>query len=104
MKGPLHMYLLPQRMEPKLFAGTSAVFFACVNWLKLFPYAALGQFDATNLMTSLVLAPLAPISILAGVKLVEIVRADLFYRLAYLFIFIVSLKLIWDGLTAIVWS
>jgi uncharacterized membrane protein YfcA len=98
---PLQMYLLPQRLDPKLFAGTSAVFFAAVNWIKVVPYAALGQFDATNLMTSLVLAPLAPISIFAGVKLVEIVRADTFYRLAYLFVFVVSLKLIWDGVRAI---
>ncbi len=98
---PLQMYLLPQRLEPKLFAGTSAVFFACVNWIKLVPYAALGQFDATNLMTSLVLAPLAPVSIYAGVKLVEIVKAELFYRLTYIFVFVVSLKLIWDGARAI---
>ncbi len=98
---PLQMYLLPQRLEPKLFAGTSAVFFAAVNWIKLVPYAALGQFDTTNLMTSLVLAPLAPVSIYAGVKLVEIVKADLFYRLTYIFVFVVSLKLIWDGLRAI---
>ena len=98
---PLQMHLLPQRMSPKLFAGTSAVFFACVNALKLLPYNALGQFNSVNLMTSLVLAPLAPISILVGVKLVETVRADIFYRLAYAFVFVVSLKLIWDGGRAI---
>lgn len=98
---PLQMYLLPQRMTPKLFAGTSAIFFACVNAIKLVPYAALGQFDTTNLMTSLVLAPLAPISIYVGVKLVEIVRVDLFYRLAHIFIFVVAWKLIWDGASAI---
>ena len=30
---PLQMYLLPQRLPPPLFAGTSVVFFAVVNWL-----------------------------------------------------------------------
>ncbi|MCG8560257.1 MAG: sulfite exporter TauE/SafE family protein [Hyphomicrobiales bacterium] len=99
---PLQMYLLPQRLPPLLFAGTSVIFFAAVNWLKVIPYAALGQFNASNLATSLVLAPLAPISIFAGVWLVRVIKPDLFYRLAYLLVFVVSLKLIWDGVFGIV--
>lgn len=96
---PLQMYLLPQRLPPLLFAGTSVVFFTAVNWLKVIPYAALGQFSASNLATSLVLAPLAPLSIYTGVWLVRVIKPDMFYRLAYLLIFVVSLKLIWDGLS-----
>ncbi len=95
--APLHMYLLPQRLEPRLFVGTGVIFFTAVNWIKVIPYAALGQLDTTNLMTSLVLAPLAPLAIFSGAWLVKVVKGDTFYRLAYIGIFVISLKLIWDG-------
>ncbi|MDH3581084.1 MAG: sulfite exporter TauE/SafE family protein [Hyphomicrobiales bacterium] len=94
---PLHMYLLPQRLEPRVFVGTGVIFFAVINWIKVIPYAALGQLDTTNLTTSAVLAPLAPLSIFAGAYLVKVLKAETFYRIAYLAIFIVALKLIWDG-------
>lgn len=98
---PLQMYLLPQKLEPRLFVGTSVIFFTCVNWIKVIPYAALGQLDATNLTTSLVLSPLAPVSIFTGAWLVKKLDMEMFYRLAYLAIFAVSLKLIWDGARAV---
>lgn len=98
---PLQMYLLPQRLEPRLFVGTSVIFFTCVNWIKVIPYAALGQLAFGNLMTSAVLAPLAPLSIFTGAWLVKKLKMDVFYRLAYLAIFAVALKLIWDGASAV---
>jgi uncharacterized membrane protein YfcA len=101
---PLHMYLLPQKLEPRLFAGTSVIFFTIVNWIKVIPYAALGQLGTENLATSTVLAPLAPIAIFTGAWLVKTVKADTFYRLAYIGIFVISLKLIWDGGSAILLS
>lgn len=98
---PLHMYLLPQKLEPRVFVGTSVIYFAIVNWIKVIPYAALGQLGSINLMTSLVLAPIAPVAIFTGAWLVKVVRAATFYRLTYFFIFVVSLKLIWDGASAV---
>jgi uncharacterized protein len=98
---PVQMYLLPQRLEPRLFVGTCVIFFACVNWIKVIPYAALGQFSAANLLTSLILSPLAPLSIFAGAWLVKKLKMDTFYRIAYFAIFAVALKLIWDGASAI---
>lgn len=94
---PVQMYLLPQKLEPRLYVGTNVIFFACVNWLKVLPYVALGQLGFDNLATSAVLAPLAPVSILTGVWLVKILNAETFYRLVYAMIFVISLKLIWDG-------
>lgn len=94
---PMQMYLLPQRLEPRLFAGTSVIFFTVVNWVKVIPYAALGQLGLDNLTTSLVLAPIAPLAIMAGAKLTRIVQPQTYYGLAYIAILIVSLKLIWDG-------
>ena len=66
---PLSVYLLPQRLDKTVFVGTTVVFFALVNYVKLIPYGLLGQFDVTNLATSAVLAPLAPVGVLLGVAL-----------------------------------
>ena len=94
---PVQLYLLPQRMDRKIFIGTQVLFFFAVNWIKVIPYALLGQLSPTNLETSLVLAPLAPLSILAAVKLVDVLNNDTFYRITYLILFLISLKLMWDG-------
>ena len=66
--------------------------------MKLIPYFALGQFDATNLAMSAVLMPFAPLAILTGAWIVRRVKPHLFYPFMYTMILIVSLKLIWDGL------
>lgn len=95
---PAHMYLLPQRLDKTVFVATSVVFFAAVNLLKLIPYWWIGQLAISNLKTSLVLAPLAPVGMLAGIWLHKRVDQQLFYRLAYVFVALTATKLIFDGL------
>lgn len=94
---PLSFYLLPQRMDKTLFVGTTIVFFAIVNYVKLVPYAWLGQFSAENLSTSLVLAPLAPIGTALGIWLHNRIDPTPFYRVCYVFVFVVGVKLITDA-------
>ncbi len=94
---PIQMYMLPQRLEKFLMAGTMIILFAVMNAAKLVPYFMLGQFDRTNLMTSAALLPLAPIATYAGVRLVRVISQEVFYRIMYIAIFFVSLKLIYDG-------
>jgi uncharacterized protein len=95
---PASMYLLPLRLDRTVFVGTTVIFFTAVNLMKLVPYALVGQFGATNLLTSLALAPLAPIGVLAGVWLHSRVDETLFYRLCYGFVLLTGFKLIHDGL------
>ena len=94
---PAQVYLLPQRLPPNIFSGTSVVFFAAINFSKLIPYYFLGQLSVSNLEVGLVLAPAAVLSMLAGVWLVRRVSAKLFYNIAYVLVFFVALKLIYDG-------
>lgn len=94
---PLSIYLLPQKMEKTLLMGTFAVFFAAVNAVKIIPYAWLGQFDKTNLLTAAVLAPLAPIGVRLGYFLLHKISEQLVYRLCYFFLFVVGIKLLYDG-------
>jgi uncharacterized membrane protein YfcA len=98
---PLGMYLLRRGLDKTAFVATTAVFFTVVNYVKLVPYTWLGQFDASNLKTSLVLMPLAPISILLGVWLHNRVSERVFFSVAYASLFLVGVKLMWDGLSQI---
>jgi len=95
--APVQMYLLPLRFNPVLYAGTSVVFFATVNALKIVPYFALGLFSVENLATSAILTPFAALAMMAGIWLVRNVPAEWFYRIAYYLVFGIALKLIWDG-------
>lgn len=98
---PISMYLLRRGLDRTTFVATSVVFFTVVNYVKLVPYAWLGQFDASNLTTSLVLAPLAPLGIAAGVWLHRRVTDRFFFLVAYAMLFVVGLKLLWDGLSGL---
>lgn len=98
---PLSVYLLPQQLEKAVLVGTTVIFFAVINLVKLVPYAWLGLFDARNLATSLVLSPLAPVGIALGVFLMRRTSEALFYRIAYALLLLVGFKLAWDGIAAL---
>ncbi|UUP17262.1 sulfite exporter TauE/SafE family protein [Nitratireductor thuwali] len=98
---PYQVYTLQLKQDPKLFTGTSVIFFAVVNAVKLIPYFALGQFDATNLTASFILMPLAPLATLAGVWIIKRMRPQTFYPFMYAMVLIVAVKLIHDGVVSI---
>lgn len=95
---PIAAYLLPMRLAPLRLAGTSAVFFAAINASKIPPYAALGLIDLRNMLTSLILLPLAPLGVWVGIWLTHRVSAKLFYQAAYLGMGLTGAKLLFDGL------
>lgn len=98
---PLQVYMLPQKLDKRLYVGTSVMFFTAVNLIKLPPYALLGQLDAGNLTTSAMLLPIAPLGILAGIRLLHVIPEKPFYRIAYVLLFLVGGKLAWDGAAAV---
>ena len=77
------------------------IFFALVNVMKLVPYFALGQFSPRTLATSLVLLPLAIATNFLGIWLARRTPTELFYQIAYLLVFLISLALIWQGTSMI---
>ncbi|MCU0921067.1 MAG: sulfite exporter TauE/SafE family protein [Burkholderiaceae bacterium] len=95
---PLSAYMLPLRMRPIAFAGTAAVFFSVVNLAKWLPYAWLGLFERSNLATSVLLLPLAPLGVWLGVWLARRIEPSWFYRVAYTGMAATGAKLLWDGL------
>ena len=94
---PVNIYLLPQKLHPKVFMGTCAMFFWITNYVKLIPYFILGQLDSQNLQTSLVLLPLAPIGVGFGYYLHTRVSTKKFYNIFNLFLIITGCKLTYDG-------
>ena len=98
---PFQIYVLPQRLQPAIYSGTNAIFFAAVNTAKLIPYFFLGQLSTHNLTLSAALIPVGIIGVLLGIYLVRRISAKLFYRIAYWLVFLLSLKLIWDGARAV---
>ena len=95
---PLSAYLLPLRLDPIRLTATTAVLFTAINASKWIPYAWLGLIDATNLTTSLVLVPLAPVGVWIGIWLTRHIASSWFYRIAYAGMFATGVKLLWDGL------
>ncbi|MBB4052711.1 hypothetical protein GGR20_002359 [Devosia subaequoris] len=98
---PFQIYTLPRRLPPAVYAGTTAFFFAIVNTAKLVPYYYLGQLNVQNLTLSAVLAPVGLVGVFIGVYLVRRIDAKLFYRIAYWLVFLLALKLVWDGATGL---
>lgn len=91
---PVTIYLLPQRMDRRLFVGTTVWFFALVNYAKLIPYAALGMIRTDSFKTSLMLLPLVPVGILLGLAFNRNVRQDLFLRIVLVILFLTGLQLL----------
>jgi uncharacterized membrane protein YfcA len=95
---PISAYVLPLKMNPVRLTATMAVLFGAINLSKWIPYAWLGLLDARNLTTSLLLVPLAPLGVWAGVWLTRRIEPTWFYRIAYGGMGFTGLKLLWDGL------
>jgi len=98
---PYQVHVLPQRLPKMTLVGTTVIFFAIVNALKIGPYFALGQFSTVNFATSMVLLPIAVASNALGIWLVRITPVELFYRIAYSIVFCVSVMLLWQGVTGL---
>ena len=94
---PFQIYVLPKQLPRDVFIGTSAIFFAVVNWIKVPAYLALGQVTAESLSTAAALLPLAIAATWAGVWLVRRVPGQAFYKVIYGLLVLVGGKLAWDG-------
>ncbi|WEF25992.1 sulfite exporter TauE/SafE family protein [Paracoccus sp. S3-43] len=95
---PWQVYVQPLRLPALIYAGTTTWFFAICNWVKLIPYAALGQLSAANLKAAAILTPVSLAAVWAGLRLVRIIPQALFYKLITWGLLAVSLRLIWQAL------
>lgn len=96
--APYQVYAQPLRMAPLTYAGTTTIFFAICNAVKLVPYGLLGQLSLQNLTISAALMAPGILGVLVGLWVVRRMSAQVFYHFITWALMIVSAKLIWDGL------
>lgn len=94
---PIMTYLLPQRLNRRVYVGTTVWFFFVANLGKIVPYAYLGQLDLTNLVTALVLLPFVPLGVKLGVFLQGKLDEKVFYQISYWAMLGIGVKLLYDG-------
>jgi len=72
--------------------------FAASNLMKIPAYGALGQLTGENLAIGAVLLPAAVIANYGGIWLVRRTPTELFFRVAYVLMFLISIELIRSAL------
>jgi uncharacterized membrane protein YfcA len=96
--GPvMQMYLLPQQLEKKQFAGTSCAFFWMLNLIKLLPFTLLGRIQAENLKLGGVLLPVIPLGVAFGWWLTHKTEQRHYTILIYAVLLITSITLIFKA-------
>lgn len=91
---PFQIWALSRNFPHLVFVGTSSIFFAIINWMKVPAYAALGQFNAQNMKLTGLFLPLAILSTIMGVKLVKRASPERFNLIIQLLMVIIGAELI----------
>jgi len=94
---PYQIFVLPQQLSKMVYVGTTTIFFASLNAMKVVPYFMLGQFSAKNFATSLVLLPAAVLSNFVGIWMVRELPTAVFFRITYVLLFVLGCLLVWQG-------
>lgn len=94
---PYQIYVLRLRLAKMVFVSTNIYYFASINWLKVVPYYALGQFTAKGLITSAALLPLALAFNQLGFWIVRRMPEKIFYRIIMVLMTLISLELLRSG-------
>lgn len=100
--APIKMALLAEDLPKQQFVGTNSYLFGTINIIKCVPYFWLGQLSAENLTTSATLAPFVILGVGLGFYLNKRVSQELFTRIIFVVLFFAGLKLVYDGILALV--
>lgn len=91
---PFQIYVMPMHLAKEVYVGTSVMFFAAVNLMKLPSFIALGLFSADTLKVSVLFIPLAVASSWLGAWLVLYIDARRFRMVITLILLVISIVLI----------
>ncbi|MBN1310536.1 MAG: sulfite exporter TauE/SafE family protein [Anaerolineae bacterium] len=75
---PISVYLLLQKIEPRVFVATSALYFAILNLIKVPSYLAAGLFSSEWLLRSVWITPLLPLGVVLGRLLSIHIKREVF--------------------------
>jgi hypothetical protein len=98
---PYYAFVLPQRLPKMVYVGTTVMFFAAANVMKIAPYVALGQFSTAGFTSSTALFPLAIASNFLGIWLVRITPEAMFYQITNVIVFLLGCELTRQGVVGL---
>lgn len=78
---PIAAYLLLQKITPRAFVATTALYFGIINWLKVPYYLYIDILQFERIVPLLAFLPLMPIGVLAGRILAERIERETFARI-----------------------
>lgn len=91
---PFTVYMLMQEVSPEVFVGTTTIFFAIVNTLKLPAQMAAGLMSFDRLLATLWVVPIVVFGVWVGQWMIKRINQVVFERILLLLLFIVSMVLI----------
>ncbi len=93
--GPIiAVFMLPQKLEKSVFAGTVVAYFFVGNLIKVIPFTAQNMFTAERLSTAVVLFPFAAAGTLLGLWLNKRIKGDHFMMALYALTLIMGMRLL----------
>ena len=102
--GPAwQIHLLPQKLEKLPYIGTVSILFAASNIVKIPGFATLGFLTRDNMLIGLTLVPIAIASNYAGIWMVRRVSTEMFFRIAYILMFVIAVELIRGSVVDLWW-
>jgi uncharacterized membrane protein YfcA len=99
---PYYAFVLPQRLPKMIYVGTTVMFFAAANTMKVVPYFALGQFTSAGLWTSIALFPLAIAANYLGIWLVRVTPENIFYQITNVLVLLIGIELTRQGIMGLI--
>ncbi|MFC1960394.1 sulfite exporter TauE/SafE family protein [Chloroflexota bacterium] len=94
---PITAYLLLQKLSPTAFVGTSVLFFAIVNAIKLPIFITSGVLDVQLFLSFIWMALLIPLGVFAGHWIIKRISQRLFDALMLIFLFYTGFSLLFGG-------
>jgi uncharacterized membrane protein YfcA len=102
--GPAwQIHLLPQKLEKLPYIGTVSILFAASNLVKIPGFLTLGYLTRDNLLIGLTLVPIAVLANFAGIWMVRRVSTEMFFRIAYILMFVIAVELIRGSMVDLWW-
>lgn len=95
---PFQAYVLPQKLDKMVYLGTSTIFFAVVNLLKVPPFILAGQITWDSAAQAIWLAPFALAGAWSGAAVARALSDRVFFALIEVALALVSIKLLYEVL------
>jgi len=88
------LYLLPQKLDKRVYVSTMVLYFAGLNLTKLIPYFQLHLITAETVKLSLFYIPFIPLGTFIGAWMNRKLSQQAFITLIYIFVVLTALKLV----------